>query len=472
MKNTIEETQEGLRIKEFSCVELVEEYLSRIDTLDKKINAFITITKEEALKKAKWVDETITKESDSAFEKFPLLGVPYTSKDNYSTKNIKTTAGSKILDNYIPPFDATAIKKLNKAGAVMLGKVNMDAFAHGASTENSDFFTTKNPWDTTKVPGGSSGGSAAAVISDMCLFATASETGGSTRGPSSWCGVTGMKPTYGRVSRYGIVAMASSTDSPGPITRNAEDNALVLKVMAGKDPFDATSSPKEVPNYLDSAKKYNLKGVRIGKPKSYFESGVDDEIITKVEEALKEFEKLGATIVDIDLLDPKYSIAVYTILQRSEVSSNLSRLSGVRYGNPRSTFGLEAKKRIMLGTYALSSGHYDAYYAKAQRVRTLIVEDFNKDLEKVDLIIGPTMPCTPPSIGESGKDPMYAEVIDALNEPSCIAGLPGVNVPCGFIDSLPVGFQIIGKMFDEVSLLGAALKYQEVTDFHKRKPKV
>ena len=381
-----------------------------------------------------------------------------------------TTAGSKILDNYYPPFDATVIKKLYDAGAVLLGKTNMDAFAHGSSTETSDFFTTKNPWDTSKVPGGSSGGSAAAVLSDMCLFATGSETGGSTRGPASWCGVTGVKPSYGRVSRYGIVAMASSTDSPGPITKTIQDSSLVLSIMGGKDPLDATSSFTEVPDYLEEIKRYLLKGVKIGKPKSYFEIELQDGVKKKVEEAIKVFEELGAEIVEIDLLSPKYAIATYTILQRSEVSSNLSRLTGVRYGNTRDTFGFEAKKRIMLGTYTLSSGYYDAYYSKAQKVRTLIIDSFNKAFEKVDLIVAPSMPCVAMDIGSGDKSSMFGELMDVLNEPSCISGNPGISVPCGFYNNLPVGMQIIGKIGDESSVFGALAKYQEVTTFHKQRP--
>jgi len=469
-KLTVKQALEGLKKKEFTSVELVTACFDQIEKHDEKIQAFVTLVKDRALDEAKRADELIAKEGEKAFDKKPLLGIPYAAKDNYSTKGIKTTASSKVLENYIPPFESTVTKRLNNAGAIMIGKTNMDAFAHGCSTETSDFFTTKNPWDTKKVPGGSSGGSSAAVASDMCLFAIGSETGGSIRDPASWCGVTGLKPSYGRVSRYGVVAMASSTDSPGPITKTVEDTALVLEVMAGKDPMDATSSLGKIDKYSEEIQKFNLKGVKIGKPKSYFEMELENDTKEKVEEAVKKFEELGAEIVDVDLLSPKYSIAVYTILQRSEVSSNLSRLDGIRYGNERNAFGFEAKKRIMLGTYVLSAGYYDAYYAKAQKVRTLIINDFNKVFEKVDLLIAPSMPCVALNIGESAKSAMFGEMMDVLNEPSCIAGICGVTVPCGFASSLPVGVQIIGRMNDEKSILGAVNKYQESTNFHKEKP--
>lgn len=471
-KLTLIQAIEGLKKKEFTSVELVEACFTQIQKYDDKIKAFITLTKDTALEKAKECDELISAMGEDAFNDKPLLGIPYAAKDNYSTKGVLTTAASKMLNNYIPPFDATSIKKLNNAGAILIGKTNMDAFAHGSTTETSDFFITKNPWNTNKVPGGSSGGSAAAAACDMCIFAVGSETAGSIRGPASWCGISGIKPTYGRVSRYGIVAMASSTDSPGPMTKTIEDGALVLSVMAGNDPLDATSSPNEVPNYLSEIKKFSLKGIKIGKPKSYFDIELEDEVKQKVEEAITKLKNLGAEIIDIDLLDPKYSIAVYTILQRSEVSSNLARLTGVRYGNARTNFGEEAKKRIMLGTYTLSSGYYDAYYANAQRVRTLLVNDFKKAFEKVDVIIGPSMPCVALDIGESSKSAMFGELMDVLNEPSSIAGLPGISVPCGFSNGMPVGVQFIGKMNDEVSLFGIAKAYQESTNFYKERPKL
>ncbi len=467
---TVVEAIKGLKKGDFSSTDLTVACLNQIEKIDPKIKAFLRVTEDIAMERAKEADNLIAEKGEKAFEDKPLLGIPYAAKDNYSTKNIETTAASKILEGYEPPFDATAIQKLNDAGAVLLGKTNLDALAHGSSTETSDYGTTFNPWDLTKVPGGSSGGSAAAVSAHMCLFATGSETGGSTRGPASWCGVTGVKPSYGRVSRYGIIAMASSTDSPGPLTKTAEDGALVLSVMAGKDPLDATSSPATVEDYLSEADKYDLKGVKIGRPVSYFEMELEEGTRKKVEEAIEVFKSLGAVIVDVDMLSPKYSIAVYTILQRSEVSSNLARLDGIRYGNDRTSFGFEAKKRIMLGTYTLSSGYYDAYYSKAQKVRTLIMDSFGKAFEKVDLLVAPSMPCVALDVGESANSAMFGEMMDVLNEPSCIAGVPGVSVPCGFYNELPVGVQIMGRMNEESKIFGALCSYQRETSFHNEKP--
>jgi len=469
---TIIEAIEGLKKKEFSSVDLTKACLERIKESDNKVKAFVTICEEEALKSAKEADELIEKEGAIIFETKPLLGIPYACKDNYSTKGIKTTASSNVLKDYVPPFESTVTNKLKDAGAILLGKTNMDAFAHGSSTENSDFFKTKNPWDLNRVPGGSSGGSAVAVSCDMCLFATGSETAGSIRGPASWCGITGLKPTYGRVSRYGVVAMASSTDSPGSLTKTVEDSAYVLRIIAGKDPLDATSSPKEVKDYLSESKTFSLKGLKIGRPKSYFEIELEDGVKQKVEEAIQKLKNLGAEIIDMDLINPKYSIGVYTILQRSEVSSNLARLDGIRYGDDRTNFGFEAKKRIMLGTYALSSGYYDAYYEKAQKVRTLIIDDFNKALENVDIIVAPSMPCIALKLGESEKSSMFGELMDVLAEPSSVAGLPGISIPCGLSDDMPVGLQFIGNHFEEDKIIGISKVFQEETDFHKSKPKI
>ena len=476
MKNlnelTILEALEGLKKREFSSVDLTKACLNRIKALDKKIKAFVTVIEEEALESAREADELIEKEGAVIFEIKPLLGIPYACKDNFSTKGIKTTASSNMLKDYIPPFESTVTKKLKEAGAILLGKTNMDAFAHGSSTETSDFFKTKNPWDLDRVPGGSSGGSAAAVSAGMCIFATGSETAGSVRGPASWCGVTGLKPTYGRVSRYGVVAMASSTDSPGPITKTVEDASYILKIIAGKDPLDATSSSKEVKDYLTESKGFSLKGLRIGKPRSYFEIELEDGVKQKVEEAIEKLRDLGAEIIDMDLISPKYSIAVYTILQRSEVSSNLARLDGIRYGNDRSNFGFEAKKRIMLGTYSLSSGYYDAFYEKAQKVRTLIIDDFNKAFESVDVLVAPTMPCVALKLGESEKSSMFGELMDVLTEPSSVAGLPGISIPCGLADNMPVGIQFMANHFNEGKVIGVAKVFQEGTDYHKSKPNI
>lgn len=465
-KLTIENTISGLKNGDFSSEEVTKACLEQINSHDKKLNAFVTVTEKEALEAAKRADELINEKGSSAWDEQPLLGVPYACKDNYSTRGIKTTASSNVLKDYIPPFDAAVVARLNNAGAILLGKTNMDAFAHGSTTETSDFFSTKNPWDKKRSPGGSSGGSAAAVAANMCIFATGSETAGSIRGPASWCGVTGLKPTYGRVSRYGVAAMASSTDSPGPITKTALDSALVLKVIAGKDKNDATTATEKVKNYFKEAKNFSLEGVKIGKPKSYFEIELEPGVKQRVEESLKVFEELGAEIVEIDLIDPKYSIAVYTILQRSEVSSNLARLDGIRYGNDRTHFGFEAKKRMMLGAYALSAGYYDAYYAKAQKVRTLLIEDLKKAFEKVDLIVGPTMPCVAMELGESEKSAMFGELMDVLNEQSSIAGITGISIPCGESEDLPVGIMLMADMFNEEKVIGAAYQYQNKTDHH------
>jgi len=469
-KLNIKEAVKGLKDKKFSSVELTKSCLDAIAKYENYVKAFITILEESSLAQAKLSDDLIKKEGENAFVLKPLLGIPYACKDNFCTKDAETTASSNILKGFIPPYESTVTKKLKETGAVLLGKTNLDAFAHGSSTETSDFFTTRNPWDLTRVPGGSSGGSAAAVSANMCIFAIGSETAGSIRGPASWCGITGLKPTYGRVSRYGLIAMASSTDSPGPLTKTVEDSALILNVISGKDPLDATTSPKVVPNYLTELKSLDIKSLKIGRPKSYFEldtkPGLQKGVRTQVNKAIKTLEELGAEIVEMDLTSPKYSIAVYTILQRSEVSSNLARFDGIRYGKPRSSFGFEAKKRIMLGAYALSSGYYDEYYAKAQKVRTLVIEDFNKAFEVVDLIVSPTYPCVATKVGESDNSAMFGELMDVFQEPSSIAGLPGISVPCGFYEKMPVGIQFIGPHMSEPIVLRLAHQFQQDTDFH------
>jgi len=469
-KLTIKQAIQGLKDKKFTSVELTQACLDQIDKHDSKIKAFVTVTKDAALKQAQEADKLIAKKGAQAFVLKQLLGIPYACKDNFSTYGIETTASSKILKDYIPPYESTVTQKLKNAGAVLLGKTNMDAFAHGSSTETSDFFTTHNPWNLKHVPGGSSGGSAAAVASNMCIFAIGSETAGSVRGPAAWCGITGLKPTYGRVSRYGLIAMASSTDSPGPLAKTVEDAALVLQIIAGKDELDATSSPIPTENYSQIANAKTLQGVKIGKPKSYFEIDLEPGVKDNVEKAIAKFKKLGAEIIEMDLLSPRYAIAVYTILQRSEVSSNLARLDGIRYGQTRDKFGFEARKRMMLGAYALSAGYYDAYYSKAQKVRTLIVNDFNKAFEQVDMIIGPSMPCSATVIGDAEKNAMFGELMDVLTEPSSIAGLPSISIPCGFSGDLPVGVQLIGPAFSESSLAGVAGAFESATDYHIKFP--
>ncbi|MBI4089135.1 MAG: Asp-tRNA(Asn)/Glu-tRNA(Gln) amidotransferase subunit GatA [Candidatus Levybacteria bacterium] len=463
---TIKEAKEGLKNKKFSSVDLTQDCLKRIKEIEPKLNAFVTITEKEALSQAKKADDMIANGDD-----LPLLGIPISIKDNFCTLGVKTTASSKVLENFIPPYNATVVEKLNNAGAVTLGKTNMDAWAHGSSTETSDFGSTKNPWNLKRLPGGSSGGAAASVSSDEVLAGIGSETAGSIRQPASWCGAVGLKPTYGRVSRYGVIAMASSLDSPGPITKTVEDSALILNVLAGQDDKDATTSPRKTEDHTKDLSK-SIKGLRIGISEDYFK-GIYREITEDVQNALKVLEKQGAIIKNIKLFDPQYAIAVYTILQRAEVSSNLARYDGIRYGNDRSYFGEEAKRRIMLGTYTLSAGYYDAYYKKAQQVRTLIVKDFNQAFKDVDVVIAPTSPSTALFAGSSEDNPMFGELADVLVEPSSIAGLPGINITCGFSkEDLPIGMQIIGPQLAESLILNVAYKYEQETQFYKQRPKL
>lgn len=461
---SLTDAKKGLASKDFSAVELTQAYLDRIEQKETDINAFVTITKEQALKDAADSDKKI-----ASGENLPLLGIPISVKDNFNTTDILTTASSNVLKDYFPPYDATVVTKLKKAGAVILGKTNLDAFAHGSSTETSDFGATRNPWNTEHLPGGSSGGAAASIAASEALVAIGSETAGSIRQPAAWCGVTGLKPTYGRVSRYGVIAMASSLDCPGPIGENALDCAMVLQVLAGLDPMDATTSPMAVPNYLSDL-SIDLSAVTIGVSDEYFVEGIDSEVEQKVREGIAILEKLGVKIKKIKLFDPRKSIAVYTILQRSEVSSNLARYDGIRFGQPRDQFGEEAKRRIMLGTYALSAGYYDQFYNKAQKVRTVIVEDFNSAFKEVDLIISPSSPTLALKVGASAGEAMFGEIADMLVEPSSIAGLPGISVPCGFSKSgLPIGLQIVGPQFSEELIIKVAHKFQQETDFIKRK---
>lgn len=461
---TLTETKKGLEEKKFSSVELVKDYLERIKAVEPKINAYVTLNEEGALKWAQKADEQRENGNN-----LPLMGIPLSIKDNFSTKGLRTTASSKVLDDYIPPFDATVVSKLKKAGALIIGKTNLDAWAHGSSTETSDYGATRNPWNIEHLPGGSSGGAAASIAADEAVAAIGSETAGSIRQPSDWCGVVGMKPTYGRVSRYGVVAMASSLDSPGPITKRVEDAAILLNILAGKDPMDATTSPTQPEDYTKNLDK-DIKGLKIGISDEYFE-GVNEQVKEAVEKAIKKIEEMGAEIVKVKLFPPEHSIAVYTILQRAEVSSNLARYDGIRYGNDRTFFADEAKRRIMLGAYGLSAGYYDQYYNKAQKVRTVIVNDFNKAFEKVDLILAPTNPWTALPIGASKESAMYGEKADALVEPSSIAGLPGINVPCGLSkERLPIGFQLIGPQFSESLILNVAHQYEKEREFYKEKP--
>lgn len=456
-KLTIVKAREGLKNKDFSSVELTKACLDRIKATDNKLNVFVTLTEDEALKNAENADKLISEGKD-----LPLLGIPIAIKDNFSTMGIRTTASAKVLDEYVPPFDSTVVKKLKEAGMVLLGKTNMDAWAHGSSTETSDYGASKNPWDTDHLPGGSSGGSAAAVAADQCIAAIGSETAGSIRQPASWCGVVGLKPTYGRVSRYGVIAMGSSLDSPGPITKTVEDSALILNVLAGQDAMDATSSPNDPSNYLNAINQAN-KNFVLGISDEYFK-GVDTEVSGSVKKSIKKLEELGFKIETIKLFDPKYAIDVYTIIQRSEVSSNLARYDGIRYGNGRDTFGDEAKRRIMFGTHALSSGYYDQYYNKASKVRTVIINDFKKAFEKVDAILAPTSPTLALPVGATKDAAMFGELADILVEPSSIAGLSGINIPVGFSESnLPVGMQIIGPQWGEEKIIQIANIFESNT---------
>jgi aspartyl-tRNA(Asn)/glutamyl-tRNA(Gln) amidotransferase subunit A len=465
---TVKEAQKGLQRKTFSAKELTRACLYRIKEVDKKIKAFLTVNK-RVLREADKADRLL--KDNSVLKTRPLLGIPVAVKDNFCTKGLKTTAASIVLENYLPVYESTVTRRLKEAGAIIIGKTNMDAWAHGSSTETSQFFTTKNPWNLKRLPGGSSGGSAASIIADETIGAIGSETAGSIRQPASWCGTIGFKPTYGRVSRYGLIAMASSLDSPGPITKTIEDAALLLQVLAGKDEMDATTSSKKVPNYSEKIKN-GIKGIKIGVPKEYFLKGMDKEVVRGVQQAIKVLERRGAKVIEISLLDPKYSVAVYTVLQRSEVSSNLARYDGIRYGNSRTNFGEEAKRRIMLGTHALSSGYYEQYYLKAQKVRSLICQDFERVFKKIDCLVAPTSPSVALKIGASAKDPMFGEAQDILVEASTLAGLPGVNLTCGFSKNLPIGLQVIGPQLSEELLFQVGYAYEQVTDWHKRRPKL
>ncbi len=462
---TIKQAKQGLRNKEFSSEELVKTCLDVIEKRNKSLNAFITVCKDEALDKARKADDLLKNGQD-----LPLLGIPIAAKDIFSTKGIRTTAASKVLDNYIPQYDATVIRKLKDTGAIIVGKTNLDAWAHGSSGENSDFGPTKNPWNEEYVPGGSSSGSAVSVASGMALGATGTDTGGSIRLPASFTNTVGLKPTYGRVSRYGIIAMASSLDSIGHFTKTVEDSALILGVTAGKDEFDATTPSETVPDYQTSLTK-RIKGLRIGVPKEYVsgQEGVTAEVKANFNESLKTLEKLGAEIIDISLPNTEYGIACYYIIQPAEVSSNLARFDGIRYGNERESFGDEAKRRIMLGTFTLSVGYYDAYYKKAMKVRTLIINDFEKAFEKIDAIASPVSPTKPWKIGDKTNDPLKMYLSDILTVNCNLAGIPGLTVPSGFIDKLPTGIQFLGPKFSEDLLFRIGHAFEQETKFYEKK---
>ena len=473
---TIAQLSQSLKAGEFSSVELTQHYLDRIHASE--LNAFITVTDELALKQARAADDKIAKGETGI-----LTGIPYAHKDIFCTNGVKTSAGSKMLDAFISPYDATVSHKLNQADLVMLGKANMDEFAMGSSNENSYYGAVKNPWNVDKIPGGSSGGSAAAVAGRLSPFATGTDTGGSIRQPSSLCGITGLKPTYGRVSRYGMIAYASSLDQAGPMTQTAEDAALVLNVMAGFDEKDSTSAERDVEDYT-AALNDSIKGLTIGLPKEFFSEGLDDEVASNVMAAVKEFEAMGATVKEISLPNSAYAIPTYYIVAPCECSSNLSRLDGVRYGyrceDPKDLedlylrsrsegFGEEVKRRIMIGAYALSAGYYDAYYLKAQKTRHLISDDFKKAFAEVDVIMGPVSPTTAFDLG-SVKDPVSMYLADIYTLSANLAGLPGMSIPAGFAQNLPVGLQLIGNYWSEAKLLNIAHQFQQQTDWHQKMP--
>jgi len=458
----------------------VTEYLARIEALDPGVRAFLTVTREDALRRAA--------EADARFEAGaplgPLDGVPIALKDVLCTRGIRTTCGSKILERFVPPYDATVVARIFAAGAVLLGKLNMDEFAMGSSTEHSAFFTTHNPWDLARVPGGSSGGAAAAVAAGMAALALGTDTGGSIRQPAAFSGVLGMKPTYGRVSRYGVIAFASSLDQVGPFARDAEDAALMLGVIAGADPMDATAIDVPVPDYR-AALGRGIEGLRLGVPAEYFMDGMDPEVERAVRVAIATLEKLGARTEPVSLPHTEYGLAAYYVIAPAEASSNLARYDGVKYGlrapgardlidmyskTRAAGFGAEVKRRVMLGTYVLSAGYYDAYYGQAQKVRTLVRRDFEQAFARVDLIVAPTTPGVAFKMGER-EDPLQMYLNDIFTIPVNLAGLPGVSIPGGFTQAgLPIGLQLIAPAFDEATLLRAAHAYQTVTDWHTRRP--
>ncbi|MBO0959297.1 Asp-tRNA(Asn)/Glu-tRNA(Gln) amidotransferase subunit GatA [Neobacillus sp. MM2021_6] len=478
----VADLHELLHKKELKVTDLVDESYKRIGAVEDKVQAFLTLDEEQARKTANAFDEKLNTDT----EKGLLFGMPIGVKDNIVTKGLRTTCASKILENFDPIYDATVVQKLQQAETVTIGKLNMDEFAMGSSNENSAFKKTRNPWDLDRVPGGSSGGSAASVAAGEVLFSLGSDTGGSIRQPASFCGVVGMKPTYGRVSRFGLVAFASSLDQIGPITRTVEDNAYLLQAISGLDPMDSTSANVAVPNFT-AALTGDVKGLKIAVPKEYLGEGVSETVRQSVLNALKVLEGLGAVWEEVSLPHSKYALAAYYLLSSSEASANLSRFDGVRYGyrtqdaeslidlykkTRAEGFGDEVKRRIMLGTFALSSGYYDAYYKKAQQVRTLIKRDFEDLFAKYDVIVGPTTPTPAFKIGEKIEDPLTMYVNDILTIPLNLAGLPGISVPCGFDAGLPLGLQIIGKYFDEETVYRAAHAFEQATDFYKQKPKL
>ncbi|MEA1974898.1 MAG: Asp-tRNA(Asn)/Glu-tRNA(Gln) amidotransferase subunit GatA [Bacillota bacterium] len=475
---TAHEVRDLLRDKKVTSVELVENMFLRIESVESDLNAFLLTYKEEALEKAIKIDERI----NNGEELGDLAGIPIAIKDNMCTIGKNTTCASKILENFKPPYNATVIDKLEEAGAIIIGKTNMDEFAMGSSTENSAFKTSKNPWDLERVPGGSSGGSAAAVTSGEAFIALGSDTGGSIRQPASLCGIVGLKPTYGLVSRYGLIAFASSLDQIGPLSKDVEDTAIMLNAIAGHDKRDSTSANKEKVDYK-KALVNDIKGMKIGVPKEYFSDGINENVKKVIYSALDRLVELGAEYEEISLSYSEYALPAYYIIAPAEASSNLARFDGIRYGyrtekfdsiddlytkTRTEGFGEEVKRRIMIGTYSLASGYYDAYYNKAMKVRTLIKNDFDKAFEKYDCIITPTVPNKAFKIGEKINDPLTMYMEDVCTVPVNIAGVPAISIPAGFVDSMPIGMQIIGKHFDEETILRVAYTFEKNTDFNRR----
>jgi aspartyl-tRNA(Asn)/glutamyl-tRNA(Gln) amidotransferase subunit A len=476
---TIAELRKDLDSGAYSSVELTRHFLGRIERLDPGLNCYITVAAEPALAAAQRADRAIADGTAG-----PLTGIPIAHKDIFCTQGLRTSCGSRMLDTFIAPYDATVVERLATAGAVVLGKTNMDEFAMGSSNETSFYGPVRNPWNPTRVPGGSSGGSAAAVAARLCVAATGTDTGGSIRQPAALCGITGIKPTYGRCSRWGMIAFASSLDQAGPMARSAADAALLLRAMAGFDPRDSTSVDTPVPDYragLDAS----LSGLRIGLPKEYFGEGLDNDVATSIQEAIREYERLGARVSVISLPNSPLSVPVYYVVAPAECSSNLARFDGVRYGhrceNPKDLddlykrsraegFGAEVQRRIMIGTYVLSAGYYDAYYLKAQKIRHLIADDFRHAFEQVDVILGPTSPTTAFPIGTKMDDPVAMYLNDIYTIATNLAGLPGMSIPVAPVDGMPVGLQIIGNYFDEGRLLNVAHRLQQTTDWHASPP--
>lgn len=476
---TIAELSAALASRELSAVELTQALLDRIDAHNPALNAFITVTAEQALEQARQADERRAKG-----EAGPLTGIPIAHKDNYCTAGVRTSCASRMLDNFVPPYDATVVANLQAAGVVMLGKTNMDEFAMGSSNETSFYGPVKNPWDVERVPGGSSGGSAAAVAAGFVPAATATDTGGSVRQPAAFCGVSGLKPTYGRVSRYGVVAFASSLDQASPMARSAEDLALLLNAMAGFDARDSTSAEQDVPDYSASLEQ-PLDGLKIGLPKEYFHDGVEPELAAVIEAAVEEYRRLGAEIKEVSLAHNAHAVAAYHVIAPAEASSNLARFDGVRYGyrcdNPRDLddlylrsrgegFGEEVKRRLLIGTRALLAGYYEDAYLKAQKIRRLIHDDFTKAFNEVDMLLGPTTGSTAFRLGEKSADPVEMYLTDAFTIAANLAGVPALSIPAGQVQGLPVGMQLIGRHFDEARLLNAAHRFQQATAWHTARP--